>query len=89
MHTVYGPRYECCGLWSWSSSQLVDKETHQLRKLAHKEFDPLWKTGKMTRTQAYKYLAWKLKLPYRKCHMKLMKKEQLKKVLRILEKERG
>lgn len=86
--TKYGPRYEHCDLWSWGNFPLVDKETHDLRQLAHSKFDPIWQSRKVSRTEAYRNLARKLKIPYRKCHMKLMGKKTLKKVLKIIEKEK-
>lgn len=30
--TVYGPRSECCGLWSWNRMPLADAGTHEARK---------------------------------------------------------
>ena len=36
---------------------MADKETMNLRKQAHTLFDPLWKSGEMSRGKAYKYLA--------------------------------
>ncbi len=41
---------------------MANKELRELRKQCHKLFDPLWKTGKMTRPQAYEYLYEKTKV---------------------------
>ena len=35
---------------------LANAELRELRKQAHALFDPLWKSGKMKRKEAYKYL---------------------------------
>lgn len=35
---------------------MADQELRELRKSAHALFDPLWKSGKLTRRKAYKYL---------------------------------
>lgn len=35
---------------------MANRELRQLRIQAHAVFDPLWKTGKMSRQKAYKYL---------------------------------
>lgn len=35
---------------------MANKELRELRKKCHLLFDPLWKSGMMTRKQAYKYL---------------------------------
>ncbi|MBZ9943468.1 DUF3268 family zinc-finger domain-containing protein [Mesorhizobium sp. BR1-1-13] len=78
--TRYGPRNDCCGLWSWGDKQLVDAETHAARKAAHDAFDPLWKTGTMTRTRAYRELRRALGISERSCHMAKMSKEMALKV---------
>ncbi len=54
--TGHGIRSECCGLWSWDGKPLVSAETHLARQRAHAAFDPLWKSGKMTRSGAYRWL---------------------------------
>lgn len=68
--TQYGPRHDCCGLWSWDGAPLVDAETHQFRKAAHAAFDVVWKGKHMTRTEAYKALAIYLGLSPSECHIK-------------------
>ena len=35
---------------------LANRELREWRKKAHAAFDPLWKTGKMTRKKAYRWL---------------------------------
>ena len=30
--TRYGPRHECCGLWSWGGKPLADANTHEVRR---------------------------------------------------------
>ena len=35
---------------------LANKELRELRIRTHEIFDPLWKSGKMTRSEAYKML---------------------------------
>lgn len=41
----------------------------QARAEAHSIFDQLWKSGEMTRTEAYRWLAEQLRIPYERCHM--------------------
>jgi hypothetical protein len=82
--TKYGPRYQCCDLWSWGKFPLVSSEIHELRKKAHTEFDPIWQCGTITRTQAYIHLTRGLGIRKEKCHMKLMGRKQLLKVLEIV-----
>lgn len=73
--TRFGPRHDCCGLWSWDFAPLVDKATHEARMMAHAAFDPLWRSGQMKRSFAYKALAKKMTLPRKDCHIKLMSAE--------------
>lgn len=71
LETKYGIRNSCCNLWSWGEDEpLVDEHTHNARKAAHKAFDLLWKSGKMRRTDAYKWLATELGLSKELCHIK-------------------
>jgi hypothetical protein len=39
---------------------LANKELRTIRMKAHAAFDPLWKTGRMKRWEAYKWLAEKM-----------------------------
>lgn len=78
--TRYGPRNECCGLWSWGNAPLVSADTHEARKKAHLAFDALWKKYGMPRSYAYARLAEKLHLSPEGCHMKLMDRETAGKV---------
>ena len=41
------------------------------RIAAHSAFDPLWQSGKMTRTAAYSELARRLGIPKRQAHMQM------------------
>lgn len=70
--TKFGPRHDCCGCWSWGGAPLVNKDTHEARKAAHKAFDPIWIDGLMRRSLAYKTLAEKLNISRKDCHIKLM-----------------
>jgi len=54
--TRYGIRSSCCDLWSWGCKPLVDKKTHEARKLAHSSFDRLWMVEGYTRGRAYQML---------------------------------
>jgi hypothetical protein len=84
--THYGPRRECCGLWSWGEdAPLVSAETHAVRIKAHVAFDRLWKSGQMSRSKAYKELAKAMGLHKRDCHMKLMELPMLQKVIEFSE----
>lgn len=50
---------------------------------AHAAFDPLWKSGAMSRSQAYKWLAMQMGLRPDDCHMEKFTVEQCRKVVEI------
>lgn len=43
-----------------------------LKKEAHRQFDPIWKSGLMTRKQAYHWLSSMLNIPFEDCHIGMM-----------------
>jgi hypothetical protein len=53
------------------------------RAAAHAAFDPVWKSGRMSRSQAYKWLAAQMDLPPEDCHMEKFTVEQCRKVVEI------
>ena len=71
-NTQWGVRHDCCGLHSWAGAPLQTNEYYRAKCDAHAAFDPLWKSGLMTRNKAYKLLADKMGLHITKCHMKIM-----------------
>lgn len=48
---------------------LANAELRGARETAHREFDPIWKRGYMTRNEAYTELARRLQIPKHKCHI--------------------
>ena len=81
IHTRYGWRRDCCGLWAWGkNAPLVSRETHQARSYAHKVFDSLWQSGLVGRSRAYALLAAELEIDPADCHMKLMDRETAERV---------
>lgn len=65
--------------------RLANKELRQWKMKAHHVFDPLWKTGKLSRNRAYSVLAEKLEMDIRKCHIGMFDVEECKKVVEIFE----
>lgn len=49
--------------------RLANAELRLAKRKAHMAFDPLWKEGRMTRPEAYKWLADKLGINRRNCHI--------------------
>lgn len=62
---------------------MADEETRALRQKAHEAFDPIWKSGKMTRTEAYMWLAHSLKIETKYCHIAMLPINQLRTTIRI------
>lgn len=49
----------------------ADAETRKARILAHEHFDPLWRSGHMTRPEAYKWMQEAMGLPEHEAHIGL------------------
>lgn len=85
LNTSYGRKDICpdCGLWSWAGKTLVSAATHAARQRAHKIFDKLWQSGRMTRKQAYQWLQGALGLSYQP-HMAEMDVELARRVVQVV-----
>jgi hypothetical protein len=55
---------------------LADEPLRNARKAAHSVFDIMWQRGDMTRSQAYRWLAWKMELPPELAHIGMFNKDQ-------------
>lgn len=49
--------------------RLANAELRLAKSAAHRDFDPLWKSGNMTRKQAYQWLSNQLGIPKENCHI--------------------
>jgi len=58
-------------------------ETRRARNAAHAAFDPLWKSGKMTRREAYTWLASQLGIAPEDCHVGMMRADRAWQVAEI------
>ena len=58
-----------------------------LKKEAHKQFDPIWKSGLMSRKEAYQWLASMLHIPLEECHMGLFDIKMCQKVIHLCRKQ--
>lgn len=65
--------------------RLANAATRRLKQAAHAAFDPLWKSGRMSRTKAYRWLQEQTGLDARDCHIGWMSDDQLRSVVRICE----
>lgn len=49
--------------------RLADRALRRAKQAAHDAFDPLWRSGEMSRQGAYAWLAGALRIPNRACHI--------------------
>lgn len=57
------------------------------KQRAHEAFDPLWRTGPLTRNEAYAWMARAMGLPRRRAHIGMFSMRQCRKLIRILRRE--
>ena len=73
--------------------RLANAELRRAKMAAHAAFDPLWKSGQMTRKEAYKRLSEKMGLTPNETHIGMFDVEQCKTVVLlctpVIIKERG
>ena len=63
--------------------RLANSKLRSLKSEAHSHFDPIWKYGSMSRTRAYQWLAEKMGIEPRFCHIGMMSEDQCKQVIKI------
>lgn len=54
-----------------------------LKKEAHKQFDPIWQSGLLSRKEAYNWLASQMEMTLDECHIGMFDVSQCQKVIRI------
>lgn len=64
--------------------RLANAELRAWKQQAHFNFDPLWKSGRMKRREAYAWLAVQMKIDFKDCHIGMFNVEQCKDVVRII-----
>jgi hypothetical protein len=74
----YGMIYLCrvcrayCGVHKGTDvalGRLANRELRELKKEAHHWFDQIWKSGKMSRSEAYDWLSKQLDIPVKYTHI--------------------
>lgn len=61
----------CVGMHPFTNiplGTLADRTTREARKNCKKPFEALWRSGRMSRTEAYSWLAGELNIPVGECH---------------------
>lgn len=64
--------------------RLANAELRRWKIEAHKAFDPLWKSGGMTRREAYHWLAGQLDIPGRQCHIGMFDEATCRRVVELV-----
>ena len=68
--------------------RLANAELRRAKQDAHDAFDPMWEKGRMARGAAYAWLAERMGMDERQCHITNMSVEQCRRVVAIM-KERS
>jgi hypothetical protein len=63
--------------------RLANRELRYWKKEAHASFDPIWKTGKMKRKQAYTWLCSQLQIERRLTHIGMFNVTQCRSVVAV------
>jgi len=63
----------------------LDTDVAIARGTAHAKFDRIWKTGRLSRSDAYRWLAKQMRMPAEEAHMEFFTVEQCQKVVRCVD----
>lgn len=67
--------------------RLADSALRKAKNRAHKAFDPLWKSGLMTRREAYIWLSAMLHISQENCHIGMFDISTCKRVVEVCSKQ--
>lgn len=67
--------------------RMAGPELRAMRQNAHRAFDPLWRSGRFTRSGAYVWLAGRLGIPAQNCHIGYFDAETCRRVAAICARE--
>lgn len=98
----YGPVWICHGCKAWVGchkaeygisaiplGRLANAELRKAKIAAHTAFDRLWKSGKMSRGHAYRWLAERLGISSKVCHIGMFDVAMCRRVVEIVSSERA
>ena len=88
-HADYGLMKTCsdfpnCDSYCGHGATLANRELRDLRKKCHRLFDEKWKSGAMSRKEAYYWLIKVMKMSAKKAHISQFRDEECKKLLNLL-----
>ena len=63
--------------------RLANKELRHAKSNAHAAFDPIWKSGRRSRKQAYLWLAKQMNISVNNCHIGMFNIAQCRRVVEI------
>lgn len=63
--------------------RLANSELRRAKQDAHEAFDPIWKEGPLSRSEAYEWLARKLGIPSAECHVGMMDVPTCRRVVEV------
>lgn len=63
--------------------RLANSKLRSLKVEAHRQFDPIWKCGLMSRKDAYRWLSDMLNIPENECHIGMFSPDMCNKVIQI------
>lgn len=68
--------------------RLANAELRAAKIEAHNAFDPLWKSREMSRRDAYQWLAKRLCMSVKKCHIGMFDVDMCNKVVEVMQKRK-
>lgn len=69
--------------------RLANAQLRQAKMDAHRAFDPLWKNGNRSRSEAYKWLAGKLGIPEEECHIGMFDVHRCRQAVAVCQRPRS
>jgi hypothetical protein len=71
----------CHGTSKSPLGRMADKELREWKKRAHAVFDPLWREGQFSRTEAYQLLSKFLEISIEQAHIGMLDVDQCKRIV--------
>lgn len=63
--------------------RMANKTLRALKIKVHRVFDPLWKSRTMSRSEAYRWLADQLMIPFNQCHIGMFDEQTCRDAVRL------